>query len=282
MTDSPFGRVLATGLSVLLACTASVVARSMPDAAPPPGTSAGSLVVGRDVSWPNCPKGLGIPSRPHAGQADAAAVGALRGDRADQRPGVPPEPVPGRAGRLRPVAAPVGRGVRRGDLPDPRQRGATAARPHGGRERGRLRNRRAQARQNVAAMRAVGLRLADRVGRRRAGQPAGALVAPACGQPGGARRGARGLPAARVCGSGSTPPRRCGAASSGRSATGFPEWRTAGLCHPVARRWRAAPARLVPGRPGGATQWYSPREDFDVLCPGRPADDVLAEYFTRL
>jgi hypothetical protein len=28
------------------------------------------------------------------------------------------------------------------------------------------------------------------------------------------------------------------------------------------------------------TQWYTDREDFDALCPGRPVDQVLREYFT--
>ena len=44
---SPFGRVLATGLSVLLACTASLVSRSMPETSLRPGTSTGALAVGR-------------------------------------------------------------------------------------------------------------------------------------------------------------------------------------------------------------------------------------------
>ncbi len=43
---------------------------------------------------------------------------------------------------------------------------------------------------------------------------------------------------------------------------------------PTARSSRAVEAVLA--------QWYSTREDFDLLCPGRPAEDVLAEFFTRL
>ncbi len=141
---------------------------------------------------------------------------------------------------------------------------------------------RAQARQNVAAMRAVGL-------------PSPIVwvdvepVSPPAPWSPRVRANravldgrARGLPATPACGSGSTPPRRCGAASWGRSAPACPEWRTAGLSTRSAALARCGRRDAFQGGPGVLTQWYSTREDFDVLCPGRPADDVLAEFFTRL
>jgi len=67
----------------------------------------------------------------------------------------------------------------------------------------------------------------------------------------------------------------------GRVRYRFPEWRTAGLS---TRRAALAKCRrgAFQGGPAVLAQWYTAREDFDLLCPGRPADDVLREYFTHL
>ena len=61
----------------------------------------------------------------------------------------------------------------------------------------------------------------------------------------------------------------------------LPEWRTAGLS---TRRAAAAKCRRdsFQGGPAVIVQWYTAREDFDLLCSQRPADEVLAEHFTRL
>jgi hypothetical protein len=61
----------------------------------------------------------------------------------------------------------------------------------------------------------------------------------------------------------------------------FPEWRTAGLS---TRRGALAKCRRdsFQGGPAVIAQWYTARQDFDVLCPGHPADQVLRRYFTRL
>ena len=120
MSDSFLGQALATALSVVLAGTAMVVSRSLPAGPERAGTSDGDLVVGRDVELAELPEGHGHRVAPLPGQADAARLGPLRGDRADERARVPPEPLPGGAGRLRQGAAPVGGGVRRADVPDAR------------------------------------------------------------------------------------------------------------------------------------------------------------------
>ena len=272
MTDSPFGRVLATGVSVLLACTASVVARSMPDAAAPPGTSAGSLVVGRDVSWPNCPKGLGIPSRRTQGKpmpppsARFVVIGLTNGPAFHPNPCLAAQVDYARSRHLWAAAYAVLTFPTRGQL-----------RTYGGpRAAGR-----AQARQNVAAMRAVGLPApvvwvdvepvsppapwSPRVRANRAVLD-GALAAYR-------RAGLR-------VGFYSTPSMWRGIV--GRVRPALPEWRTAGPATRSAALARCGRRHSFQGGPAVLTQWYSPREDFDVLCPGRPADDVLAEYFTRL
>jgi hypothetical protein len=64
----------------------------------------------------------------------------------------------------------------------------------------------------------------------------------------------------------------------GRVRYGLPEWRTAGLSTrssalTMCRRHRFQGGRAV------VAQWYSAREDFDLICPGRPARPVLGEYF---
>ena len=62
---------------------------------------------------------------------------------------------------------------------------------------------------------------------------------------------------------------------------GFPEWRTAGLSTRKAALARCRRGSFQGGR-AVITQWYTSRVDFDLLCPGRPADEVLATYFTRV
>jgi hypothetical protein len=61
---------------------------------------------------------------------------------------------------------------------------------------------------------------------------------------------------------------------------GFPEWRTAGLSTRRAALGRCRGPQFQ-GGPAVLTQWYTTREDFDVLCPGPPAGRVLDDYFTR-
>ena len=272
MTDSPFGRVLATGVSVLLACTASVVARSMPDAAAPRGTSAGSLVVGRDVSWPNCPQGLGIPSRRTQGKpmppasARFVVIGLTNGPAFHPNPCLAAQVDYARSRHLWAAAYAVLTYPTRGQL-----------RRYGGpRDAGR-----AQARQNVAAMRAVGLPApvvwvdvepvsppapwSPRVRSNRAVLD-GALAAY---RDAGVRVGFYSTPSMWRSILGPVRP-------------GRPEWRTAGLSTRSAALARCADRDSFQGGRAVLTQWYSTREDFDVLCPGRPAHDVLAEFFTRL
>ena len=91
-------------------------------------------VLGADISWPQCPPGMGIPHKISTGAADAPRRRGVRRHRAHQRSGLPRQPVPGRPGRLREGA----RAPRRGVLGDQlARRGRTGAvrRPGGGRPR---------------------------------------------------------------------------------------------------------------------------------------------------
>ena len=57
-------------------------------------------VLGGDVSWPQCPKGMGIPQKQGQGSPMPVDAARYRDPRPDQRARVLPEPVPGQPGRL--------------------------------------------------------------------------------------------------------------------------------------------------------------------------------------
>ena len=259
--------VVAVVLAAVLGATSTAVAG--------PAPPAGDLVVGRDVSWPNCPKGLGIPSRPTQGKPMPPSSARFVVVGLDQRTGVPPEPVPGGAGRVRPPAAPLDRGVRRRDLPDPRA--ARGVRRPGIARAQRLRRTR------DGAGRAERRRPCERSGSPR----------PSCGST--SSRSARRRPGPSGC----RPTGRCSTARSRPTGTpgsrvGFYStpsmWRdivgTGPLRLPRVAHGRAVDAAGGPGVAAGRSsraveavlaQWYSTREDFDLTLSraGRPSD-VLA------
>jgi hypothetical protein len=271
---------LSVVIAAVLSATSAVAADSRPSVTAP---DAGPLVVGRDVSWPNCPKGMGIPSRPSQGKpmpppsARFVVIGLTNGPAFHPNPCLDTQVEFARLNDLWVSAYAVV------TYPTRAQRRAYADQgPHDPRVRlGRLRNTgAAQAEQNVAAMREVGLdppivwvdvepvsppapwsrsRTANRA------VLAGAVAAYR-------RAGLR-------VGFYSTPSMWRGIVGPVRYR--FPEWRTAGLS---TRRAAFAKCRRdsFQGGPAVLAQWYTTREDFDLLCPGRPADEVLREYFTRL
>jgi hypothetical protein len=244
----------------------------MPDASPPAGASSGRLVVGRDVSWPNCPKGLGMPSRRTQGKpmpprsARFVVIGLTNGPAFHPNPCLAAQVDHARSRHLWAAAYAVLTYPTTGQL-----------RTYGGpRAAGR-----AQAEQNVAAMQAVGLRA----------PLVWVDIEPVSPPAPWSRR----VPANRAVLAGAlTAYRRAGlrigfysTPSMWRSIVGpvrpgLPEWRTAGLASRSAALARCSRRDSFQGGPAVLTQWYSLREDFDVLCPGRAADAVLAEYFTRL
>jgi hypothetical protein len=271
-------------VSVVLAAVLSATSVAGPT---PPATSArgaaDGLVIGRDVSWPNCPKGLGIPSRPTLGKpmppasARFVVIGLTNGPAFHPNPCLEEQVTFARLQHLWAAAYAVVTYPTRRQL---EAYGATG--PHPTKERqGRLRNTGwAQARQNLDAMEATGL--------------SSPIVwvdvepvsppAPWSGRVTANRAVLYGaVDAYRDAGL------RVGFYSTpsmwrdivGPVRYGFPEWRTAGLSTRRAALERCRGPRFQ-GGPAVIGQWYSAHEDFNVLCPGRPAEQVLAEYFTRL
>jgi hypothetical protein len=279
---------LSVVLAAVLSSTSAVVAQSTAESSVPwtPAASApdtGAHAPGRDVSWPNCPKGMGIPSRPSQGKpmpppsARFVVVGLTNGPAFHPNPCLEEQVTYARLNHLWAAAYAVVTYPTRGQL-----RRYAAQGPHDGRERlGRLRDTgAAQALQNVAGMRAVGL-----------DSPIVWVDVEPVSPPSpwsGSRAANRAVLAGAVAayrraglrvGFYSTP--NMWRDIVGRVRYRFPEWRTAGLS---TRRAALAKCRrgAFQGGPAVLAQWYTAREDFDLLCPGRPADDVLREYFTHL
>ena len=256
-------------VSLVLAAVLGATTVSAPSTGP--SSTAGGLVIGRDVSWPNCPKGLGIPSRRTQGKpmppasARFVVIGLTNGPAFHPNPCLEEQVAFARLQHLWTAAYAVVTYPTRSQL----------------REYGSPSNAGwAQATQNVAAMRATGLTSpivwvdvepvsppAPWSGRVRANRAVldGAIAAY---RDAGLRVGFYSTPS-------------MWRSIVGPVRYGFPEWRTAGLSTRRAALARCRGPQFQGGR-AVLAQWYSTREDFDLLCPGRPAGEVLAEFFTRL
>jgi hypothetical protein len=277
MTDGFLGQALGTVLSAVLACTSAVVADSRPSAPVP----AGALVLGSDVSWPNCPTGMGIPARRSQGKpmpprsARFVVIGLTNGPAFHPNPCLAEQVDYAKVQHLWAAAYAVV------PFPTREQRrlyAASGPHPHA-REAGRLWNTGwAQADQNLRAMRAAGLQ----------SPIVWVDVEPVTAPAPWSRR----PPANRAVLDGTVARYRQAGHRVGfystqhmwRGIVGpvryrFPEWRTAG---PSTRRAASTMCRRRGFQGGRAViaQWYSTREDFDLLCPGRSAQRTLREYFT--
>jgi hypothetical protein len=281
MRDSFLGQALATALSAVLAATAAAVARSLPSE-PRPGEAAHSHpVAGRDVSWPNCPKGMGMPSRRTLGNpmppptSTFVVIGLTNGPAFHPNPCLQAQVDYAKAHHLWTAAYAVVTYPTRGQL---RRHGATGPEPVVALA-GRLWNTGwAQARRNVSVMRGAGL-----------DSPIIWVDVEPVSPPAPWARNRR---ANRTVLQGALAYYRATGFDVGFYSTpsmwreivgpvryGLPEWRTAGLS---TRRAAIAKCDRDPFQGGRAVivQWYSTREDFDLLCPGRPAEQVLRDYFT--
>lgn len=256
-----------------------------PSASPPgtPSAGRGASSVGRDISWPNCPVGQGIPSRrtlglplPPPGTA-FLVIGLTNG------PGFYPNPcLRGQVAHARRlglwtaayavVTFPTREELRRYGAAGPRSPGTKAA---------RLWNAGwAQASANVGRMRTAGLDspvVWVDVEPVRPPTPWSEDIA-----------GNRTVLEGAIAGYEQSGV-RVGVYSTaylwstivGDARYGLPEWRPAGQ---VTRR-AALELCTRGGIQGGEpvlVQWYDDEVDRDALCPGRPAGQVLQEYFTRL
>jgi hypothetical protein len=250
--------------------------RSRPDS---PAVS-GDRSVGRDISWPNCPTGLGIPARRTLGlplpprSARFAVVGLTNGPGFHPNPCLTDQVARLRRQRLWTAAYAVVTYPTRGQL---RRYGAAGPRSDGDRA-GRLFNTGyAQARLNLATMQAAGL-----------SSPVVWLDVEPVTEP---APWSGDVLANRTVLEGSMTAYRDAGLRLGvystpylwRSVVGdvryrLPEWRTAGLTSRAAAERRCAGPAIQGGRPVLA-QWADARVDYDVLCPGRPERDLLADWF---
>jgi len=280
-----FRAVLASALSVTLATPAS------PPEAPAPGPSASSrqvaparagLFVGGDISWPNCPKGMGIPSRRTLGKplprpgTRFVVIGLTNGPAFHPNPCLVSQVAYARERHLYAAAYAVATYPTRRQLT---RYGAAGPHTHA-RRHGKLWNTGyAQARINIAQMRSAGLRSpfvwidvepvtapAPWSGRPR--QNKAVLDGVIAGyRSAGLRVGFYSVP-------------RMWRSIVGRARYRLPEWRTAG---DTTRRAALRKCRTDSFQGGRAViaQWWDQDRDYDVLCPGRPRGEVLTRYFTK-
>jgi len=280
MGDSYLLRALNSALGVVLAVSAQVGAAAPSDPGPAPERRA-RPVAGRDISWPNCPKGLGIPSRRTQGKpmpppgVPFVVLGLTNGTAFHPNPCLTEQVGFARALRAWASAYAVVTYPTRQQL---QVYGAAGPRRHTHRA-GRLWNTGwAQARQNVAAMREVGL-----------DSPAVWIDVEPVSPPSpwsGNRRANRtvfegALAYYRSAGLrvGVYSTQRMWRDIMGPVRYRLPEWRTAGMTSRRAALRMCSTHRYQGGRPL-LTQWYTPDIDLNLVCPR--ASGVLARYFARL
>src|SRR5919107_1332393 len=286
MTNSLLGQLLSAAIAALLAATSLVFSRAPAEPQPKPErvpTQDGRSDTGRDVSWPNCPLGMGIPARRSQGKpmpppsASFVVIGLTNGPAFHPNPCLADQVEYARRNRMWAAAYAVA------TFPTPAQlrRYGDAGPRDPARTRNRLWNTGwAQARQNLTAMREAGLASPMVwVDVEPVSAPAPWSARPADNRAvvEGAVEGYR--RAGLRVGFYSTP--GMWRDIVGTVEYGLPEWRTAGLSTRRAALAACRPARQFQGGPPVLTQWYTDREDFDVFCPGRPADEVLRAYFAR-
>jgi hypothetical protein len=300
MRDGFLHQVLGAAVAAVLSLTATIGApapsrphpsrsaqpspRSNPAPDPRPPSVPGHGSAGRDISWPNCPPGLGIPSRrtlgkplPLPGVARFVVIGLTNG------PGFHPNPCladqVAYARSLRLSAAPYAV-VTYPTGDELRQYGAAGPRTPTDRRSQLWNTGWAQATANVARMRLAGLVAplvwVDVEPVRPPTPWSGDLRANRAVLEGA-------LAAYRRAGL------RVGVYSTaylwrsivGDARYGLPEWR------PTGPKTKQAALDLctrggIQGGDAVLVQWVSGDVDHDLLCPGRPADDVLRELFVQL
>ena len=239
-------------------------------------------VIGADISWPNCPRGLGIKSRPTLGKplprrsARFVIIGLTNGPAFHENPCLVSHVAYAQERRMWAAAYAVA------TYPTPRQ-----LRVHGdegparwGTRRGRLFNTGyAQARLNVEVMRRVGLASpAVWVDVEPVSPPA-----PWSSRPAENKAVVDGvLRAYREAGL------RVGFYSvatlwrqiMGTTRYGLPEWRSAGQTTRARALGMCRRGRFQ-GGPAVLGQWWDDHRDYNVLCPGAPAERVLDRWFAK-
>ena len=239
----------------------------------------GDVVVGADLSWPNCPKGLGMPQRPALGlpfprpSARFVVIGLTNGPAFHANPCLVSQVAFARERGLRASAYAVVTYPTKRQL---RRYGAAPAGAPAGRTR--LWNTGwAQAKANLGLMAAAGL-----------DSPAVWVDVEPVTKPSPwsnhlerNRQVVEGAVAAyRDAGMvvGLYSVRSLWEKVVGNAQYGLPEWRSAG---PQNRAAALAMCRSgsFNGGPAVIAQWWDDRRDHDVLCPGTPAAEVLDRWF---
>ncbi len=253
-----------------LAQLAESAAASMPaTSAPPPSAPVAGPVLGADVSWPQCPKGLGIPQRRTLGlpmplpEARYVMLGLTNGPGFTANPCLADQVAWVRQRQLLAAAYAV---VSQPSAADLTRHGGTG--PYdAGTELGRLANTGyQQALANVATMRRAGLatpivwldveHVPDF-------EWSSDLVANAAVVQGAARGYAD---AGYRAGVYSTP--SLWADVVGDLALGLPEWRAAGQTSQEEALSRCGDDWQIQGGDAVLAQWVQGRRDLDVTCPG--------------
>ncbi len=245
----------------------------------PSGASNGAF--GRDISWPNCPVGMGIPERRTLGKpmppADSSYViiGLTNGPAFYPNPCLAEQVAYARELRMWAAAYAVV------TYPTPsqlREYGGTGPHPTTTRQ-GQLRNTGwAQAQQNLANMRAAGLE-----------SPIVWIDVEPVSPP---APWSDDTAANRLVVDGVIRAYRAAGLNVGVYSTtymwqsivgeigyGLPEWRTAGPTT-KAKALGMCTGNSIQGGEAVLGQWYNDDVDFNVLCPGPQPIDVLREYFT--
>lgn len=277
-TRSSFADEVESRVATSTAPPAPSATPSAPAPASPP--VSGPRSVGRDVGWPNCPTGMGIPARRTLGEpmppasARFVLVGLTNGPAFFPNPCLRDQAASLRRLRLWTSAYAVVTYPSPGQL---RQYGGAGPRDASDLT-GRLYNSGwAQAQLNVQNMRDAGLRSPMLWLDVETVRP----PAPWSGDVDANRTVLEGSMAA-YRGAGL----RLGVYSTAylwRTVVGdaqyrLPEWRAAGpTSRSAAERQCTGPA--IQGGDPVIGQWSSVDVDYDVLCPGRPESDVLADWF---
>lgn len=247
----------------------------------PATASTPTRVVGADVSWPQCPKGMGIPERPGEGQpmplstAKFVVLGVTNG--------IAFTPNPCLTRQLNWVKRHhvYASGYAMTTYPRPKQvtkYGASGPFRHAHLV-GKLRNAGfAQARFNVATMKRVGLR---------------SPIVWVDVEPSSVRPWTRNLARNRAVLRGVVAGYRAAgyrvgfystqylwSQIAGKARYGLPEWRPAGVSSKSAALYKCSHYSFQ-GGPAVLAQWGTVRRDFDVMCPGYGRPAVMRRYFHK-
>jgi hypothetical protein len=264
--------------AVIAAVTAVAVATPVHGPLPA-DRSLGNLVVGADISWPNCPKGLGMAQRPALGlpfprpTARFVVIGLTNGPAFHPNPCLVSQVAYARERGLHASAYAVVTYPTKGQL---RRYGVSADGAPAGRTR--LWNTGwAQAKVNVAQMRAAGL-----------DSPAVWVDVEPVSKPspwshhlGRNRQVVQGTVAGyrdEGLEVGFYSVRSLWHRVVGHVRYGLPEWRSAGPRSPAAARAMCTSGSFN-GGPAVIAQWWDDRRDHDLLCPGTPTNEVLDRWF---